>query len=334
VPVPVVTVTRREGGAVAMRAGTVLQICPEAPNHAFFLATGARPAIQLDMEGDDEFEVVLRGAQNAQLDRARSRATVRIVSAAEMAALEQQAEAMGAAAAVDKEEAEALAAEVAASKERAEAEEAKRRWLAEEAESKEAEAALEAAYVAQHAAEKLVADKEAEASAAERQIDAWRARAAQAGARRKELFPGFAPLEHDAQRLHKVPCRGRPRLVRARSRCAPGGTGHLRLIHGSQVRKKNSEEYEAALAKLQEQPPRAPPSSPPASLLRPVLGAALSLASWARDVIFGRQALKDEYEALGAEICSADAQAAPAPRAEAGKCTFLSLAGACGGCGA
>jgi chromosome segregation ATPase len=205
VPVPVVTVTRREGGAVAMRAGTVLQICPEAPNHAFFLATGARPAIQLDMEGDDEFEVVLRGAQNAQLDRARSRATVRIVSAAEMAALEQQAEAMGAAAAVDKEEAEALAAEVAASKERAEAEEAKRRWLAEEAESKEAEAALEAAYVAQHAAEKLVADKEAEASAAERQIDAWRARAAQAGARRKELFPGFAPLEHAAQRLHKVP---------------------------------------------------------------------------------------------------------------------------------
>jgi hypothetical protein len=68
----------------SLREGSMVTICPEAPNDAFRRRTGIEPRVQLHMAGDETFEVLLKGpGGGATLDLARSRAAVRILNPVE-----------------------------------------------------------------------------------------------------------------------------------------------------------------------------------------------------------------------------------------------------------
>ena len=79
--ITVASIGRRAGAPSSLREGSIITVCPDAPNDAFRRRTGIVPRVQLDMAGDETFEVLLEGpGGGATLDAAGSRAAVRIIS--------------------------------------------------------------------------------------------------------------------------------------------------------------------------------------------------------------------------------------------------------------
>ena len=84
VGITVAVIGRTAGSPSMLREGSILALCPDAPNDAFRRRTGIVPRMQLDMAGDETFEVLLdEPCGGASLDPGCSKVTVRIVSAVE-----------------------------------------------------------------------------------------------------------------------------------------------------------------------------------------------------------------------------------------------------------
>lgn len=59
--------------------GRHASILPRASNHAFWLKTGVKPHMLLDMKGDAQFEVVIKDACGSVLAEDGQRVTIKMV---------------------------------------------------------------------------------------------------------------------------------------------------------------------------------------------------------------------------------------------------------------